>query len=132
MTKISADKTGYVKELVSAEEKKSPFDFLDKEIKFFGSGFNDKKKERFYSEFSILFAAGVDIRSSLELIEEEQVKEKDKAIISSIMESVIAGQGLSTAMLHTGHFSDYEIFSLRIGEESGKLNDVLRVLSDFF
>src|SRR4051812_20705818 len=96
--------------------KGKAFDFLNKDIKLFGSSFNDKKKERFYSELSILFAAGVDIRSSLELIEEEQMKEKDKALFAGIKEAVIAGSGLSSAMQQTGCFSDYEIFSLRIGE----------------
>jgi type IV pilus assembly protein PilC len=114
------------------ETRPKALDFLNKDIKLFGSAFNDKKKERFYSELSILFAAGVDIRSSLELIAEEQPKEKDKALFITIRDAVIGGAGLSAAMEQTGCFSDYEIFSLRIGEESGRLNEILKELSAFF
>src|SRR3989344_7425225 len=83
--------------VVSKQTEEGTFDFLNKDIKFFGSGFSDKKKERFYSELAILFTSGVDIRSALELIEEEQTKEKDKLLFAQIKESIIAGAGLSNA-----------------------------------
>ena len=116
----------------NAAEKKSALDFLNKDIKLFGSAFNDKKKERFYSELFILFSAGVDIRSALELIEEEQAKEKDRLLFASIKESIIAGNSLSKALQQTGLFTMYEYYSLQIGEESGRLTEVLTELSIFF
>jgi len=113
-------------------KEKSALDFLNKDIKFFGSGFNDKKKARFNSELCILFSAGVDIRSALELIEEEQTKEKDKLLFSNIKESIISGSSLSKALEQTGLFTMYEYYSLQIGEESGRLTEVLTELSIFF
>jgi type IV pilus assembly protein PilC len=110
----------------------SVLNVLNKDIKLFGSSFGDKKKESFYSELTILFAAGVDIRSALELIEEEQGKEKDRLLFRRIKESVIAGNSLSKAVADTGLFSSYEFFSLQIGEESGRLTEVLKELSNFF
>ncbi|MFL5763639.1 MAG: type II secretion system F family protein [Bacteroidia bacterium] len=106
--------------------------FLQKDIQLFGSSFNDKKKERYYSELNILFAAGVDIRSALELIANEQAKEKEKKLFLQIHDAIVAGSTLSAAMKETDLFSDYEIFSLRIGEESGKLTEILKELSGFF
>lgn len=111
---------------------KTTFDFLNKDIKLFGSGFSDKKKERFYSELCILFSANVDIRSALELIEEEQLKEKDRILFSKIKESVISGMSFSKALEQTGLFTMYEYYSLQIGEESGRLSEVLAELSNFF
>jgi type IV pilus assembly protein PilC len=113
-------------------DKPDYFDFLNKDIKIFSSAFSDKKKERFYSELCILFSAGVDIRSALELIEEEQTKEKDKLMFSKIKESVTSGASLSCAIQSTGLFSAYEFYSLQIGEESGRLPQVLQDLSMFF
>ena len=135
MSKIDLNKMNAAKSMAVAPAKdgdKSAFDFLNKDIKFFDSGFNDKKKERFYSEFSILFAAGVDIRSALELIEEEQLKEKDKKLFAQIKEAVISGSSLSKAMEQTGVFSTYEFYSLQIGEESGRLTEILAELTNFF
>lgn len=115
-----------------SKQQAGTFDFLNKDIKIFGGSFNDKKKERFYSELSILFSAGVDIRTALELIADEQPKEKDKAMFVQITESVVRGAAFSIAIEATGQFSDHEIFSLRIGEESGRLNEVLKDLANFF
>ncbi|MBA3971407.1 MAG: type II secretion system F family protein, partial [Bacteroidetes bacterium] len=116
----------------SVNSDKGAFDFLNKDIKYLSAGFSDKKKERFYSELCILFAAGVDIRSALELIEEEQQKDKDRLLFSSIKESIIAGEGLSSAVESTGMFTPYEYYSIQIGEESGRLTEVLHELSSFF
>ncbi|HET6243887.1 MAG: type II secretion system F family protein [Bacteroidetes bacterium] len=120
----------------NVEKKKidetSIFDFLNKDISIFGSQLNDKKKERFYSELNILFTAGVDIKTTLELIEEEQVKKVEKELYRKIRESVINGVSLSEAIKLTGKFSTYEYYSIMIGEESGRLTTVLDELAVFF
>ncbi|MFY9309383.1 MAG: type II secretion system F family protein [Bacteroidia bacterium] len=110
----------------------STLDFLNKDLQLFGTSFNDKKKERFYSELCILFSAGVDIRSALELIEEEQIKEKDKLLFTTLKNAIIAGAGLSKAIEQTGMFSPYEYYSMQIGEESGRLPEVLQELAFFY
>lgn len=107
-------------------------DILNKEISLFGQQLSDKKKERFYSELNILFAAGVDIKTALELIEEEQVKLKDKMLFEKVREVVINGGSLSDALNGSGKFSPYEYYSIRIGEESGRLTEVLDDLAKFF
>jgi type IV pilus assembly protein PilC len=132
MPGIDLNKINRTKKTGSSEGAKSSFDFLNKDIKLFGAAFNDKKKERFYSELCILFSAGVDIRSALELIETEQTKEKDRILFASIKESIIAGNSLSKALQQTGLFTMYEYYSLQIGEESGRLTEVLTELSLFF
>ncbi len=48
------------------------------------NGVSDKKKEAFYLELNILVAAGVDIRSSLEIIEEEQTVPKEKELYKTM------------------------------------------------
>ena len=119
---------------VSKKEKEegSVFDFLNKDISLFGNSLSDKKKEAFYHELFILLTAGVDIRSTLDLIATEQTSEKDKQLFVGIRDSVTSGSTLSDAIQATGKFSPYEYHSLRIGEESGKLSTVLKELADFF
>lgn len=105
---------------------------LNTEIRLGSKQMNDKVKERFYSEFDVLLTAGVDVKTALELIEHEQGKEKEKKVFKKIREEIIQGKSLSEAIRDSGRFSPYEYYSLQIGEESGKLNDVLRELSYFF
>jgi len=98
----------------------------------FRSKFNDKKKERFYLDLRTLLVAGVDLKSSLEIIIEEQEKEKDKLIFEKIHEGVVKGKSLATCLKETGKFSEYEYFSIEIGEEANRLHEVLDQLMDFF
>lgn len=114
------------------KKKSAVVQLLNKDISFGGGGMNDKKKERFYSEMHILFSAGVDIRTALELIEDGQAKDKEKELFAGIKESVIAGESFSEAIEKTGKFSMYEYYSLKIGEESGKLTEVLQELANYF
>ena len=88
--------------------------------------------EAFYHELGILLSAGVDIKTTLELISVEQAKEKDRILFEKIKDSVIAGNTLSGAIKDTGMFSAYEFFSLQIGEESGKLTVVLKELGAYY
>ncbi len=106
--------------------------WYEKDIQLFGSGLGDRKKEAFYSELSVLFSAGVDIKSALELVEEEQRKDRDKKLFQAIGQSVMSGESLSEAIRSSGSFSDYEYFNLRIGEESGRLPEVLQDLARYY
>jgi type IV pilus assembly protein PilC len=105
---------------------------LNKDISFGGNGFNDKKRESFYHELSILISAGVDIKTSFELIASEQKGEKDKLLIEGIMNSIINGSSFSTAMMKEGSFTMYECVSVQIGEETGKLVEVLDQLASYY
>lgn len=111
---------------------KSLSDILNADIKLFGAAYPDKKKEAFYMELSILLSAGIDIKNALELIAEDQVKQKDKELITSIQEEVIKGRSLSETLKNTGLFSDYEVFSIQIGEETGRVAIIMEELSAFF
>ncbi len=106
--------------------------WLNKEISL-GSGiFGDTKKENLYSKMNILLTAGIDIRTVLELLAKEQKKAPDKALIKQILDDVIKGKSLSQAFLSSGKFSPFEYYSLQIGEETGKLSEVLTDLTTYF
>jgi type IV pilus assembly protein PilC len=118
----------------SASAKPQPgiMDFLNRDIKLFGSAWNDRKKERFYSELHILLTAGIDIRTTLELLEGEAEKKEEKTLYGQILNAVINGSTLPEAIEQTGKFSSYEYYSLRIGEESGRMTAVLKDLGEYY
>ena len=114
------------------ETSTSIFDFLNKDIQLFGNKLSLKKKESFYAELSVLLKAGLDLKTALDLVLETQEKEKDKALIETIRTALVQGENLSGAMEQTQKFSTYEIYSVRIAEESGKLPPILNELSVYF
>jgi type IV pilus assembly protein PilC len=129
---INKIKTNSKKTQAQTGESKSIFDFLNKEISLFGKQLKDKKKESFYTELGILIISGIDIRTALEIITEEQKAGADRDLFSRINNDVINGDSLSEAMLKTGKFTMYEYYSLKIGEESGRMKEVLNDLSIYF
>jgi len=107
-------------------------ELLQKDIKLFSVKFTDKHKEAFYLELSTLLTSGLDIKSALELIEEEQVKAEHAALIRKIKEDLINGDALWEAMQKAKFFTPYEYFSVQIGEETGKIGIVLDQLYSYY
>lgn len=107
-------------------------EFLNRDISLFGSGISLKHKESLYYELAILLSAGLDIQKSLSLIEVGQKHKKFKAELKAIRQHLIDGASLSKALIRSEKFTDFEIFSLQIGEETGQMREVLEELSSFF
>ncbi|MDB5137818.1 MAG: gspF, partial [Mucilaginibacter sp.] len=105
---------------------------LNRDISFGSKELSDKKKEYLYLELSSLLQAGINLKSSFELITDDQEKEKDKELFKTIQETVLNGTTFSQALKQTGKFSLYEVYSLQIGEETGKLIEVLQDLAKFY
>lgn len=120
------------KSSVKKKTSSSTFDFLNKDISFSGSGLKEKQKEEFYSELGMLLSSGIDMRSALKIICEEQSKKKEKAIFDKLFEDLLAGENLSESMKSSGHFSSYESYSIGIGEETGRLNEILNDMASYF
>lgn len=107
-------------------------ELLNKDISFGRGGLSDKKKQAIFNDLHLLLEAGLDIKRVLELIVEEQKKKKDKEILEEIYKKVITGNSLSEAMEMSTYFTTYECYSVKIGEESGKLDEVLMHLRNHF
>lgn len=107
-------------------------ELLSKDISLFGSAFSDKLKESFYLELGSLMEAGLDIRSALQLIRDEQTKKTPKAILTELLDKVVSGKTLSVALKENKNFTAYEYFTVEIGEETGKLVAVLQQLSIYY
>ncbi|MCD8413265.1 type II secretion system F family protein [Tenacibaculum finnmarkense] len=116
------------------EKKKNSFNIeslLKKEITLF-SNFSNKKKEAFYIELAVLLKAGLELKDSLELIANEQKKEIDNLLFKNIINDLITGKNLSEAIKAQNKFSEYEYYSLQIGEKTGSLQNVAEELGNFY
>jgi type IV pilus assembly protein PilC len=132
MAGIDLNKVASAPPVKKAATPSSLLDILNRDISLFKAGFSDRKKEELYTELGILLTAGVDIKTTLELVADEQEKQKDRAVVEQIKNRVVGGSTLSEALRATGQFTAYEYYSLQIGEESGKIGIVLRELAVFY
>lgn len=105
---------------------------LKMEIAFVRNSFSNKKKEDFYTELSVLLNAGVNLKEALILIAKEQQKQSDRQLIEAILSDVIQGSSFSESIKKHKDFTEYEFFSLKIGEETGTLQRVTQELGLFY
>jgi len=105
---------------------------LSKEIRLFKAKLSDKFKEEFYSELVILISSGIDIKNALDILSEEQKKQKYKEVVTNINEKITKGNSFSEALESREEFTPYEYYSVKIGEQSGRLIDVLKDISGFY
>ena len=107
--------------------------FFKKDVQLKISGFSDKSKEVFYTEFAILLASGITIVQALELLLEDQKKEHSKKVIEALILGLVQGNSMYKSMsLDKKSFTNYEIVSFQIGEESGTLKLVSEKLGLYY
>ncbi|NVK51292.1 MAG: type II secretion system F family protein [Flavobacteriaceae bacterium] len=120
------------KQLQKQPKKVDTNSLLKKEIHLFGSSFSNKKKEAFYIELNVLLEAGLTLKDALSLAIEEQKKEPDKKRITSIVNDLIEGKSFAESIKKHKEFSLYEYYSIKIGEETGTIQQITKELGDFF
>lgn len=106
---------------------------LNKDIRFpFNKSINDTFKERFYAELSLLLREGIDLKSALIIILEESETETITNQVRNIQQQIVNGEKFANAIKSNPNFTSYEYYSIAIGEESGRLIEVLKELSVYF
>ncbi len=83
-------------------------------------------------QFSTLLGAGLTIEESLEGLIEQSDSHRVRSILTAIRSSVMEGQSLSDAIGEfPAAFPSLYRASLRAGEETGRLDDILERLADY-
>lgn len=93
---------------------------------------SDKTKENFYRELGLLLRSGVDFKRALEIITSQSKNKIEKNIISSIKTKISDGKSIYESIKETNQFSPYEYYSIQIGEETRKLEEILEELQKYF
>ncbi|SCY77934.1 type II secretion system protein F (GspF) [Flavobacterium anhuiense] len=120
------------KRTIKPKDSSSIENLLKKEITLFGESFNNKKKQAFYLELAVLLKAGVSFKEGLSLIIESLKKSADKVLIQTILNDVVNGKPFSDALRTSKSFTEYEYYSIQIGEETGTTAQVCEELGHFF
>lgn len=98
----------------------------------FNKKFSDKKKEIFYRELGLLLKSGVDFKKSLEILSNQSSHKTEKALIESIKYKISHGKSIYESVKESNQFSAYEYYSIQIGEETKKLEEILSELQKYF
>ncbi len=107
-------------------------ELMSRDFQLSGSSLSNSIKEQLYSDLHLLIVSGLDIRSSLDLIFNESKEGKVKKVLGEVREAVYAGRSLGDVLSETEGFTEYEVQSVRIGEETGAMAEIFGNLSDDF
>ena len=113
------------------QEKKQE-SFLTKEIDLFPHRVSDKEKETIYRQLNVLQQSGVDIRASFEILFQQLKRKKTREKLQMVLAEIVKGKSLSESLAQFKDFTPYEVFSLKIGEETGRLTLVFEKLTTYF
>lgn len=101
---------------------------LNSDIKLpfeFGVG---KDKEYFLDNLTMLLSSGLNLLMALEIVKVGLKTNKMKECIAKMKAEIEAGSAFWRALGKTGLFKDREITLIKIGEESGKMTDNLKMV----
>jgi type IV pilus assembly protein PilC len=104
---------------------------LNKEL-FSSSKMSDKDKENFYQYLATLVDSGIQLPVVLKLFSEEEISKKSKRVSELLVNKVGKGEGLSNAMQASGSFEPYEYYNIAVGEETGRIGEILIGLKKYY
>lgn len=87
---------------------------------------------RFTRTLSTLLSSGVTLVQALEVVSDVVGNKVAEESLSRIREAVIKGEGLSTPISEDKLFPSMLASMVKIGEESGSLDDILNKTADFY
>jgi type IV pilus assembly protein PilC len=103
----------------------------NREIEF-SKPFSGKEKQLFFHLLSVLMESGLSITESLDVIIGQMRKKKSQAIVQTLVTALHEGHALSDAVARQPeHFDKFETYSLRMGERSGQMAQVLEDLATY-
>jgi len=85
-----------------------------------------------FRQLALLLESGINIVTSLELLQEQISKHSLKNVVYDIISDIRSGNQLSTAMSrHPDFFSPMACRTLSIGEQTGSLETMLKQMADY-
>src|SRR3989338_849857 len=89
----------------------------------------NKERDYFVENLSMLLAGGMPILGVLDAIVKETRSRRMKTIIASLKADIESGSSLWKALAESRLFPKHAVSLIRLGEESGKLTDNLKVVA---
>ncbi len=93
--------------------------------------FTDKKKYLFFSQLHSLLKSGLSFSRSFELLIKNG-REDESKVLQGIYKNILSGNELWVALKQSKYFSNLDYGVIKIGEETGKLDESLEFLNNYY
>ncbi len=99
----------------------------------FGDGvLKEGRKEALFAELHSLLSAGLDFSRAFELLMAGEKDDDMRRLLRQLFDSVIRGDSLCVALENSRRFAPLDCGVVRIGEETGRLDEALAFLADYY
>lgn len=86
----------------------------------------------FFDQTALMLGAGIPLNDGFETIREDMEEKKILELCNIMLKDLGNGKSLSVTMENSGAFPDYAVKMVKIGEITGRLETVLRGLSEYY
>ncbi len=122
----------YMRRYLKTEEGNRKWDLIKFRLPMFGKLFKETVVSRFARTVGTLLQSGVPILNALQIAKGTLGSEKMSEIISLVREGVRKGKGISEPLRNSGIFPSIAVHMVTVGEETGKLDEMLLKVADRF
>lgn len=113
-----------VKAILNEERRKKWYHFS------FGGGVSSTEKILLTRNLSVMVATGLSLVGSFDVLANQTKNKNLKSALLAVKENINKGESLHSALAqHRDIFSDFFLSMVQVGEESGTLEDVLKILA---
>lgn len=122
----------YLRHYLKTPSGRQYWDNLKFKLPLFGKLYREVSVSRFARTFGTLLQSGVPILNALNSVEGVLASDKIAGAISSIKDAVKKGKKISSTLKESSIFPPIAIHMITVGEETGKLDEMLFKIADRF
>jgi len=86
----------------------------------------------FCEQMAMIMKAGITPKDGLAILLSDTKDEATKQILQTLLKSSALGETFTTSVKDSGVFPEYVVNMIAIGEETGRMDDVMQSLSDYY
>ncbi len=117
---------------LKSEKGRYWWDRMKFKLPLFGKLYREAAVSRFARTFGTLLRSGIPILNALQIVKGTLGSVKIADLISSVREAVKKGRGISEPLKNSDIFPPIAVHMVTVGEETGKLDEMLFKIADRF
>jgi len=121
-----------LRRFIKTENGKFLWDNFTMRVMIFGTLIKKVAIARFARTLSILISSGVEILQSLKITGKASGNKVIEKAMDRVAEKISAGETITKPIQETGIFPPLVVHLISVGEESGRLGDMLSKIADFY
>lgn len=121
-----------VRRYINTDKGRRSWDMMKFRLPVFGKLYKEAAVSRFARTLGTLLGSGVPILNALQIVKGTLGSEKIAEIISSVRESARKGKGIAEPLKNGDIFPPIAVHMVTVGEETGKLDEMLIKIADRF